>query len=336
MLRKIKVGINGFGRIGRAAFKIASAKSNMEVVAINDVMDAETAAYLLKFDTIYGRYDRQVVYEGSNLIVDRRKIPLTAQKEPALIPWKNFKVDVVLECSGRFTKDGLARGHLTGGARKVIVSAPAKGGEVGTFLLGVNEESYRGEDVISNASCTTNCVATVVKVLKEKFGIVKGMMTTVHAITAEQNLVDGPVPALHKDLRRARAAASNLVPTSSGSATDTAKVIKGLEGSFDAFAIRIPVAIGSVSDFTVLVKKKTTVEQVNHAFLEYARKNPKILAVTNEPIVSSDIIGDSHSAIVDLSLTKVIGGDLVKVLAWYDNEWGYSNRLVEEIEMVMK
>jgi len=333
---KIRVGINGFGRIGRAAFKIIQSKATMQVVAINDLMDTETLAHLLKYDSVYRKFTSSVGYDESNLIVSGRKIPVLAEKDPALIPWKDLKVDVVLESTGRFVKDGLARAHLAGGAKKVIISAPAKGGEVETILLGVNEAKYKNQDVISCASCTTNSVAPVAAVLEQNFGIAKGVVTTVHAYTAEQNLVDGPPPSLKKDLRRARAAAINIIPTTSGVASAAALAVPALSGKFDGMALRVPVATGSISDFTVVVKKKTTAEEVNVAFTAYAKKYPKILEVATDPIVSSDIIGNTHSAIVDAALTRVVADDLVKVYAWYDNEWGYANRLVEEVSLVMK
>lgn len=336
MPRKIRVGINGFGRIGRAAFKIIDTKPNMEVVAINDLMDTETLAHLVKYDSVYGICPFKVASDEKHIISRGRKIPVLAEKDPALIPWKNAKIDVVLECTGRFVKDGLARAHLTGGAKRVVISAPAKGGGVETFLLGVNEKQYKKQDVISCASCTTNSVAPVVSALEENFGIVKGVVTTVHAYTAEQNLVDGPPPALKKDLRRARAAAVNIIPTTSGVADAMKAVYPQMGEKFDGLALRVPVITGSISDFTVLVKKPATVESVNAAFAAYAKKYPKILEITNDPIVSSDIVGNTHSAIVDLSLTRVLAGDMLKVFAWYDNEWGYANRLVEEVEMVMK
>ena len=337
-MAKIRVGINGFGRIGRTAFKIVSKKPSMEVVGINDLLDTQTLAHLLKYDTVYGRFDLPVDQDGKNLIVNKRKIPVTAFKDPTLLPWKSLKADVVLECTGRYTKDGEAAAHIKAGAGRVIVSAPVHGGGIETFLLGVNDKKYSGEQVISNASCTTNCVSPVAAVLQNKFGIVKGMMTTIHAYTAEQNLVDGPPPALKRDLRRARAAAANIIPTTSGVADAMQAVLPELSGKFDGLALRVPVLTGSISDFTVLVSRKTSIEEVNLAFLEYSR-NPMykhILEVTNDPIVSSDVIGNTHSAIVDLGLTRVLDGDLVKVFAWYDNEWGYASRLVEEVELVMK
>jgi glyceraldehyde 3-phosphate dehydrogenase len=333
---KIRVGINGFGRIGRAAFKIAAGKQTMKVVAINDLMDTETLAHLLKYDSVYRGFTSKVGFDAKHLIVAGQKIPVFAEKDPSLIPWKAHKVDVVLECTGRFVKDGLARAHLTGGAKRVIISAPVKNGNIDTILLGVNDKNYKKQNVISCASCTTNSVAPVAAVLEQNFGIVKGYVTTVHAYTAEQNLVDGPPPALKKDLRRARAAGLNIIPTTSGVASAAALAVPVLAGRFDGMALRVPVATGSISDFTVVVKKTTTAEEVNAAFAAYAKKFPRILEVATDPIVSSDIIGNTHSAIIDAALTKVVGGDLVKVYAWYDNEWGYANRLVEEVNLVMQ
>ncbi|MCL5435863.1 MAG: type I glyceraldehyde-3-phosphate dehydrogenase [Patescibacteria group bacterium] len=332
---KIRVGINGFGRIGRAAFKIAQTKETAQVVAINDLMDIETLAHLLKYDSVYRGFAPKVGFGDKHITVAGRKIPVFAEKDPTLIPWKSQKVDVVLECTGRFVKDGLARAHLQAGAKRVIISAPVKSGEVEMILLGVNEKQYKRQDVISCASCTTNSVAPVAAILEQNFGIAKGFVTTVHAYTAEQNLVDGPPPALKKDLRRARAAGLNIIPTTSGVASAAALAVPILSGKFDGMALRVPVATGSISDFTVVVKKQTTAEAVNAAFAAYAKKFPKILEVATDPIVSSDIIGNPHSAIVDSALTKIIGGDLVKVYAWYDNEWGYANRLVEEVNLVM-
>jgi len=329
-MAKTKIGINGFGRIGRAAFKIALKNPQIEVVAINDLVEPEMLAHLLKYDSVYGRFDGIVSAQKGALVVNGKKYPILAEREPEKLAWGKMKVEVVLECTGRFVKDGAAEAHIRGGAGKVIVSAPAKGsGNVETFLIGVNSDKYKNQKVISNASCTTNCVAPVAAVLEGKFGIVKGMVTTVHAYTAGQNLVDGP----NKDPRRARAGAINIVPTSTGAAIATTKVLPSLAGSFDGMAIRVPVPTGSLSDFTVMLKKQVTVEEVNMAFAA-AAKTPlykKVLEVTMDPIVSSDIIGNTHSAIVDLSLTKVLGGDMVKVIAWYDNEWGYANRLVEQV-----
>lgn len=337
--RPVRIAVNGFGRIGRAAFKIAWEKPGIEVVAVNDLTDTESLAHLLRYDTVYGRYTGHTIEAAQNaLVVDGKKIPVFVEKEPAKLPWKEMNVDVVLECTGRFVKDGAARAHLKAGARRVVVSAPTKGGNVKTYLLGVNDGEYAGEDVISNASCTTNCVGPVTRVMVEAFGVKRAAMTTIHSYTAEQNLVDGPPPALHKDLRRARAAAQNIVPTTSGAAISMTEVFTKLKGSFDGFAMRVPTVCVSVSDFTFLLRQKTTVGEVNRAFKKASRDKSykKVLAVTNEPLVSSDFIGDPHSAIVDLKLTNVIGGDLVKVVAWYDNEYGYSCRLVEIAEMVGK
>lgn len=335
-MKKIRVGINGFGRIGRAAFKISLENPNLEVVLINDLMDTETLAHLLKYDSVYRRFDHAVGSDSKNIIVDKRKIGVVAEKDPSQIPWKANDVDVVLECTGRFTKDGAAAAHLKGGAKRVIVSAPTHGGGIETFVLGVNDKKYGKQEVVSNASCTTNCVSPVAAALDDAFGIEKGMVTTVHAYTAEQNLVDGPPPAMKKDLRRARAAGLNIIPTSSGVAEAMKAVLPDLGQSFDGLALRVPVATGSIIDFTAILKRAATVEEVNHAFLEYSRKHPSVMEVTRDEIVSSDIIGNTHSAIVDMSLTRVVGGNLVKVFAWYDNEWGYANRLVEEISLVMR
>ncbi|OGC47891.1 type I glyceraldehyde-3-phosphate dehydrogenase [candidate division WWE3 bacterium RIFCSPHIGHO2_01_FULL_42_13] len=325
----IKVAINGFGRIGRAAFRIIDQRSDCEVVALNDLGSIENMAYLLKYDTPYGRYEKEVSSDSSSLIVGGKKIPVFAEKDPAKLPWKDLSVDVVLECTGVFVKDGSAKVHLEAGARKVVVSAPTKGenDDIQTFMLGVNHESYLGQNVISNASCTTNCISPVVSVLHSKFKILKSVMTTVHSYTASQSIVDSP----NKDFREGRAAAQNIIPTSTGAAISTTKAIPELQGIFDGISIRVPTVVGSLSDITCLVGKKTTVEEVNNAFIE-AAKNPfykGVLEVSNDPLVSSDIIGNPHSAIIDLSFTRVVDGDLVKVLAWYDNEWGYANRLVE-------
>lgn len=326
-----RIAINGFGRIGRASYKIAFDKPGIEIVAINDLTDPKILAHLLKYDSAYGKFEKEIKIEGNELTADGKKTLIYAEKDPEKLPWKDLNVDVVLECTGRFTENDAAAAHITAGAKKVIVSAPTKGGTTQTFLLGVNDAQYLGQNIISNASCTTNCISPVVRAIHEKLKIVKSAMTTVHAITAEQNIVDGPPPPLHPDLRRARAAGYNMVPTTTGAAKATTKVIPELEGLFDGISIRVPIITGSISDLTLLVSRKTTVEEVNQILTD-ASKNPtykNVMAVTNDPIVSSDIVGTPYSAICDLSMTKVIDGDLVKVLAWYDNEWGYSNRLVE-------
>lgn len=329
-----KVAINGFGRIGRAAFKIALEQGKVEIVAINDLTDANILAHLLRYDTAYGHYRKNVSVKDGMLVVDGKSYPVYAEPDPKKLPWGKLGVDVVLECTGRFTDKAGASQHIEAGAKKVILSAPAKGDDdsVPTFLMGVNEETYQNESVISNASCTTNSLAPVAKIIHEKFGIAKALMTTIHSYTADQVLQDGP----HKDLRRARAAAHNIVPTTTGAAIAVTQVIPELKGLFDGHSMRVPTIVVSLTDFTFVLKKKTTVEELN-AVLRDATKEARfrrVLAVTDEPLVSSDFIGNPYSSIVDLSLTKVIDGDLVKVVAWYDNEWGYSNRLVEMAELI--
>lgn len=341
----IKVAINGFGRIGRQAFKIwlDKHKGEMEIVAINDLIDAETLAHLLKYDSVYGQWQHAVTGEkiteeaeegkqSGTITVDGSKIATYATRDPEKLPWGELSIDVVVESSGRFTKDGEAAKHINAGAKKIVVSAPAKG--MPTVLLGVNEETYTGEAVVNNASCTTNCIAPVVRVLAEAFGVKKAMMTTVHAVTAEQNLVDGPPPGGKKgDLRRARAAYTSIIPTTTGAAIATTEAIPALAGKFDGVALRVPVICGSISDITFLLSKKVTVEDVNGVLRKAAdtESYKGILSVTEDPIVSADIIGRPESAIVDLSLTQVVDGDMVKVFAWYDNEFGYSNRLIEQV-----
>jgi len=329
----IKIAINGFGRIGRLAFRIWLTKhaNEMQVVAINTSGSMDTAGWchLLMHDTTYREFQIPVTYDKDNLIVESLglKIPVLAQKDPELLPWSKYGVDVVMECTGKFTDEPGALKHAKAGAKKVIISAPHKGGNVGTFVVGVNPSTGSGQ-VISNASCTTNCVTPVAAVMQAKFGIKKAMMTTVHAYTDDQVLQDGS----HKDLRRARAAAANIVPTSTGAAIATTEVIPELKGLFDGISLRVPVLTGSISDFVFVTAKPVTREEVNQAFVE-AAGSPKykgIIGVSNEHLVSSDIIGSSYSAIIDPEFTQVIDGDLVKVLAWYDNEWGYANRLVEQ------
>ena len=332
MPKKLNIAINGFGRIGRAVFKIILEKyPSYNIVAINDLTDTKTLANLLKYDTAYGVYDKKVSSDAKNIIVNGRKTPVLSEKDPSLLPWSKMKVDVVLECTGRFTnKEGLMM-HIKAGAKKVILSAPAKGeGQVKTIVLGVNEEKINKSDqFFSCASCTTNCLAPVTDIIRKKFGIKKALMTTVHAYTADQNLVDGP----HKDLRRARSAASNIIPTSTGAAIAINQTIPSLKGTFDGLAVRVPVIVGSLCDITFLLKKKTSVEEINNNFIKLSKtkKYKDIVEASYEPLVSSDIIKNNHSTIVDLSLTKVVGGDLVKIIAWYDNEWGYSCRLADLI-----
>jgi glyceraldehyde 3-phosphate dehydrogenase len=331
----LKVAINGFGRIGRTAFKIIQDKysDQIEVVGINDLTDSKTLAHLLKYDSNYGVWEHEVSHDETHIKVGDKSFEVFAEKEPDHLPWGKLEVDVVIESTGRFTDKEGASLHLKAGAKKVIISAPAKGGGVPTLVLGVNADTYANEGVINNASCTTNCIAPVAEVINNKFKILKAMMTTIHAYTQDQNLQDGP----HKDLRRARAAADNIVPTSTGAAIATTETIPALKGLFDGMSIRVPVSVGSISDFTFLLGKKVTVEEVNQVLKEASEGQLKgILAVTEDPIVSSDIVGRPESAIVDLGLTQVVDGDMVKIFAWYDNEFGYSNRLVEQVMHIGK
>lgn len=327
----IKVGINGFGRIGRQAFKVALDKhtSEVEVVGVNDLTDSKTLAHLLKFDSSYGIYPKSVSFDQQNVVVDGKPYRVYAEKDPAALPWGQLGVDIVIESTGRFTDLEGASKHITAGAKRVIISAPAKGEGVGTYLIGVNADKDDGSSkVINNASCTTNCISPVVSVMQAKFGVIKAMMTTVHSYTQDQLLQDGP----HKDLRRARAAGINIVPTTTGAAIATTEAIPELKGLFDGASIRVPTPVGSISDITFLLKRKTTKEEVNNALAEAANTTLKnILAVSMDPLVSTDIIGRTESSIVDLELTQVVDGDMVKVFAWYDNELGYSNRLIEQV-----
>lgn len=330
----MKLAINGFGRIGRHAFKVAWGKENIEIVAVNDITDTKTLAHLLKYDTAYPDFcppPGGVSFDEKNIIVGGKQIPSFAEKDPAMLPWGKLGVDVVIESTGRFTDSEGAKKHLTAGAKKVVISAPGKGDDIKTYVLGVNADTYGGEPIMDNASCTTNCAAPVMMVLEKEFGIEKALMSTVHAYTQDQNLQDGP----HKDLRRARAAAQNIVPTSTGAAKAVCRAIPSLKGKFDGLALRVPTITVSLTDFVVLLKRDVTKDEVNAALTEASETYLKnILAVTNVPLVSSDFIGNPHSSIVDLELTNVVGGNLVKVIAWYDNEWGYANRLVEMAELV--
>lgn len=334
----IKVAINGYGRIGRVAHRVIleSHSKEIDLVAVNAGFstDIKGWAYLLKYDTSYGILKNTVNSDTKNLIVDGNKIPVLSEKDPAKLPWKSLNVDVVIESTGEFRDEEGLKAHLTAGAKGVVLSAPLKGGDVPTYIISVNSMDYKGENVISNASCTTNCITPVAKIMMEEFGVEKAMMTTIHGYTSDQRLQDGG----HKDLRRGRAAALNIIPTSTGAADAVSKAIPELEGIFDGLAIRVPVPVGSLSDFTFLLKKNTTKEEINNAFKK-AAKDPLyegILEVTEDPIVSSDIVGNPNSAIIDLSLTNVVGRNLAKVVAWYDNEYGYANRLVEEALMVGK
>ena len=362
----IRVAINGYGRIGRVAHRVILEKhlGEIEVVAINagSSTDIKGWMYLLKYDTVYGPLPSSVILRSEatknlnvtrdssaapqndmrigSLIIDDKKIPVFSQKDPNLLPWKDLNIDVVIESTGHFTTEEKLRVHLSAGAKKVVLSAPAhstssgQANEVSTYVLSVNDKNYKGESLINNASCTTNCIAPVAKIMVDNFGIEKAMMTTIHGYTSDQRLQDGG----HKDYRRARAASENIVPTSTGATIAASEAVPELKGIFNGLAIRVPVPVGSLSDFTFLLKKNTTVEEINETFRQEAKNSiyNSILEVTEDPIVSSDIIGNSHSAIVDLSLTQVVGGNMVKVIAWYDNEYGYANRLVEEVLMVGK
>lgn len=327
-----RIAINGFGRIGRTAFRILSDREGVEVVAVNDLTDAATLAHLLKHDTAYGEFRHEVSSGTAMLTVDGKDCPVFSEPDPQKLPWKDLAVDVVLECTGRFVKGDAAGKHLRAGAKKVILSAPGKGSDIKMFLMGVNDDEYGGESILSNASCTTNCLAPVAKVLHESFGIGKAMMTTIHSYTADQNLQDAP----HDDLRRARAAAQNIVPTTTGAAVSLGEVIPDIKGRFDGLAIRVPTMVVSLTDFTFLLNRDVTAEEVNDALIAASQTDrfKGILEVTREALVSSDFIGHPASSIVDLSLTKVVDGNLVKVVAWYDNEWGYSERLVDMAIMV--
>lgn len=337
----LRVAINGFGRIGRNAFKVALEDhfQDIDIIAINDLTEPKVLAHLLQYDSAYGHWGKDVSFDDTNIIVGGKNYPVYKEKIPVNLPWKKLNIDVVVECTGRFTDEEGLKSHLMAGAKKVVLSAPSRSENVGTFLIGVNHDKYQGENLINNASCTTNCIAPIAAIILEKFGVQKALMTTVHSVTAEQNLVDGPPPGgKANDLRRARAAYVNIIPTTTGAAISTTEAIPELKGLFDGRAIRVPTIVGSISDFTFLLEKKTTAEEVNQAFKEACgtERWKGIVAWTEEPVVSTDIIGRTESAIVDLSLTQVVDGDLLKIFAWYDNEWGYSNRLIEQVINVGK
>lgn len=328
----VKIGINGFGRIGRNYLRAALAQgSKLDIVAVNDLSDTKSLATLLKFDSVMGRINADISFDESNVIVNGTKIKVLAERDPALLPWGDLGVDIVIESTGRFTNATDAQKHIDAGARKVLISAPGTDVD-GTFVMGVNHETYDAatQHIISNASCTTNCLAPLAKVFNDAFGIENGLMTTVHAYTADQNLQDGP----HDDLRRARAAAINIVPSSTGAAKAIGLVLPELQGKLDGFALRVPVPTGSITDLTLVTKTTVTVAEINAAYKKAAEGPLKgILMYTEEPLVSSDIVTDPHSSIYDSGLTKVIG-NTVKLASWYDNEWGYSNRLVDLTEYV--
>jgi len=328
-----RIGINGFGRIGRNYFRAALAQgADLEIVAVNDLTSPEALAHLFKYDSVGGRLAESIEVKDGNIVVDGKTVKVLAERDPAKLPWGELGVDIVIESTGFFTKAADAQKHIDAGAKKVLISAPASDEDI-TIVMGVNDGLYdpAAHNIISNASCTTNCLGPLAKVVNDAFGIERGLMTTIHAYTADQNLQDGP----HKDLRRARAAAINMVPTSTGAAKAIGLVLPELKGKLDGYAIRVPVPTGSATDLTVTVSRETTVEEVNAA-LKRASESEELqgfLTYTDEPIVSSDIVGDPASSIFDAGLTKVIGNQ-VKVVSWYDNEWGYSNRLVDLTELV--
>ncbi|QJA06943.1 type I glyceraldehyde-3-phosphate dehydrogenase [Thermosulfurimonas marina] len=324
----VRVGINGFGRIGRAVFRAAAKYpefKDIEIVAVNDLTDAATLAHLLKYDSVFGPFPHEVRAGEGAFYVDGREIRVFQEREPSAIPWREVGVDYVIEATGRFTDGNLARGHLSAGARRVVITAPAKNEDV-TVVMGVNEDEYdpARHQVVSNASCTTNCLAPVLKVLLDRFGVKRGLMTTVHAYTNDQRILDLP----HKDLRRARAAALNMIPTKTGAAVAVGRVLPELQGKIDGMAVRVPTPDVSLVDLVVEVEKETSVPEVNQAFKE---AQSRYLGYIEEPLVSQDLLGDPHSAVVDGLCTKVIEGYMVKVIAWYDNEWGYSNRVLDLI-----
>lgn len=328
----IRVGINGFGRIGRLVFKAAHKDPNIEFVGINDITDARTLAHLLKYDSVHGRFPGQIAYDENSITVDGKKIPISAIKDPAELPWGKLGADIVVESTGKFTKKADLEKHLSAGAGKVVLTVPAKDEIDATVVLGVNDQVLKpGMKIVSNASCTTNCLAPMVKVLNDSFGLQHGLMTTVHAYTNDQHVLDMP----HKDLRRARAAAVSIIPTTTGAARTVGKVIPSLKGKLDGFALRVPVSDGSITDFVAIVSRPTTKEEVNAAFKAAAEGPLKgILEYTEDEIVSTDIVGNPHSCIYDAQSTLVMQGTMVKAVGWYDNEWGYSCRVVDLIRKV--
>lgn len=334
-MAKTKIGINGFGRIGRNAFKLAFDRSDLEIVAVNDLTDTKTLAYLLKHDSNYGTYKHDVSYDEKGIIVNGQHIQVTAEKDPTALPWGELGVTMVIESTGRFTEKETAELHIKAGAKRVIISGPTKSEGVDTIVLGANEDEIEGaSEVISNASCTTNSLGAVMAVLDAEFGVQKSLLTTVHSYTASQAIQDAPA----KDLREGRNAAENIVPTTTGAAIAVTKTLPQLSGKFDGLSIRVPTPVVSISDVTVLFERDVTVEEINAAFKKAAQEPyyQGILGVSEEPLVSRDYIGNSHSGVVDLLLTKVVGGNLGKIMVWYDNEWGYSNRLVELVADVAK
>ncbi|MFH1093916.1 MAG: type I glyceraldehyde-3-phosphate dehydrogenase [Candidatus Omnitrophota bacterium] len=329
----VRVGINGFGRIGRHVFKIAMEKRNIEVVAINDLTNAKTLAHLLKYDSIYGRYDKPVKAEGEAIIVDGKKIKISAIKDPKQLPWKELGVDIVIESTGVFRSKEQVMWHVEAGAKKVILTVPSKDKIDNTIVIGVNDDMLKAKDiVVSNASCTTNCLAPIAKVLHDNFGIICGLMTTIHSYTNDQVILDFP----HSDLRRARAAALSMIPTTTGAASAVGLVIPALNGKLNGMAIRVPTPTGSLVDLVVELEKDASVEEINAAIKAAAEGKMKgILSYCEDPIVSADVIKDTHSSVFDALSTMKIGKNMVKVLSWYDNEWGYSNRVVDLIDLIV-
>ncbi len=331
-----KVAINGFGRIGRNAFKVAFDRKDVEIVAINDLTDTKMLAHLLKYDTNYGNYAKEVSSDEKHLIVDGVKIPVFSEKDPAQLPWAEHNVDVVIESTGFFVKSEAAKAHITAGAKRVVISAPAKDDGAETVVLGANEDVLETSKAVvySNASCTTNSLAAIMDVMDREFGVEKAMMTTVHSYTADQRIQDAP----HSDFRRARTAAQNIIPTTTGAAIAVTKTVPSLKGKFDGMAIRVPTSVVSISDVTMLLKKDTTESEINDVIRKVCSEPyyQGILACTDDELVSSDFIGNSHSGIVDLPVTKVVDGNLAKICVWYDNEWGFSNRLVELVADIGK
>ncbi|MES2930250.1 MAG: glyceraldehyde 3-phosphate dehydrogenase NAD-binding domain-containing protein [Patescibacteria group bacterium] len=334
MEKKIRVAVNGFGRIGRAFVKIAWERPEIEIVAVNDLGSLDSLTYLLKYDTVYRTWKHDIKHDGKDIWVDGKQIHFISEKDTTKLPWKDLNIDVVVESTGLFTSYDKAKFHIDDGAKKVVISAPAKEGEGTapgeTILLGVNEDKFGTCDITSNASCTTNAVSPLIGILHEAIGIEKAVLSTTHGYTASQALVDGPSK---KDLREGRAAAQNIVPSSTGAAIAVTKAFPDLEGLFDGISLRVPVPAGSIVDVTFIAKRNTTAEEVNDILTKAAAgdKWNKLFAVTNEPLVSSDILGESHASIADLAMTRVIGGNLVKVLGWYDNEMGYTHTLVEHV-----
>ena len=329
----INVAINGFGRIGRLVLRAGMKDKSINWVAVNDVTDAKTLAHLFKYDSVHGKYNGTVEYTDDSLVIDGKKIKVLSVLDAAKYPWKELNIDVVVESTGKFTDRAGTEMHLKAGAKKVLLSAPGKGMDL-TVVMGVNDKMYdkSKHHIVSNASCTTNCLAPVVKVLNDNFGVKRGFMTTVHAYTADQKLVDAP----HKDLRRSRSAAVSIIPTTTGAAKSIGEVIPELKGKLDGISLRVPIPTGSVTDLVCELEKQTTKEEINEAFKKAAGELKGILEYSEEPLVSVDIVTDPHSSILDSQLTNVIGGNFVKVVAWYDNEWGFSERMIDVIKLLMK